>query len=351
VGVSEEVIPEARDFLAAVTFGSPASFAALALIQHRQGLGDSRTPMFITLSGNVLNGALGYCLIYGKLGLPALGVSGGGYATATTQWVNALVLLALFVRDVRRAEGKVSLSLPRALREVAQIGMPTGLQFGFEMAAFLTFTSILGSLAPEEIAAHQTSIAIIRTSFLPGFAVAEAGSVLIGQALGRRDVAATGHILKASLVVAGGFMATCGVMFLLLGGGIAHAFTSDEAVARIVVKLLAVAALFQVLDAVNMVLRSALRGAKDVTWPMVIGICVIWTCVPGAAWLLGKHYGMGALGGWCGFIGETTFGASLLALRWRYGGWRRQYEGGAPPRVEEDERDEGPVSVPEVLSA
>ena len=82
---------------------------------------------------------------------------------------------------------------------------------------------------------------------------------------------------------------------------------------------------FQVLDAVSIVLRGALRGARDVRVPALIGVAVVWTCVPTAALLLGRVAGWGAAGGWCGFLAETTLGAVLFGARWRRGSWRRAY--------------------------
>jgi MATE family multidrug resistance protein len=89
--------------------------------------------------------------------------------------------------------------------------------------------------------------------------------------------------------------------------------------------LLWIAAAFQVLDATNMVLRSALRGAKDVRVPAFIGIAVVWTCVPTAAFVLGRLMGWGSAGGWLGFIAETAVGTLLFARRWRRGAWRLAY--------------------------
>jgi MATE family multidrug resistance protein len=123
------------------------------------------------------------------------------------------------------------------------------------------------------------------------------------------------------------FMAACGVVFALAAGLIASAFTADAAVAHVARSLLWIAAAFQVLDAVNIVLRGALRGAKDVRVPMLLGICIVWTCVPTAALLLGRLAGWGSVGGWCGFLVETTLGAALFGLRWRRGAWRQQYRG------------------------
>jgi MATE family multidrug resistance protein len=208
---------------------------------------------------------------------------------------------------------------------VIAIGGPTGVQFAFEMTAFTMFTVILGSIDAREIAAHQIALATIRVSFLPGAAVAEAASVLIGQSLGRRDLDSADAYTKSALQVAVGFMASCGVFFALGGGLVAEFFSHDATVGAIARRLLLVAAVFQVLDAVNIVLRGALRGAKDVRLVLDIGIGSVWLCVPTAAWFLGRQMGLGALGGWLGFIAETVIAAGLFWLRWKYGGWRTRF--------------------------
>jgi MATE family multidrug resistance protein len=217
------------------------------------------------------------------------------------------------------------LPLRAALREVAALGLPTGIQFGSEMLAFATFTAVLGSMGAEQIAAHQIALAVIRTSFLPGAAVAEAASVMVGQSLGRKSLAEADRATGAALALAVAFMALCGVVFAVAGGAIVHAFTDDAPVARVARTLLWIAAAFQVLDATNMVLRGALRGAKDVRVPAVMGVMVVWTCVPTAAFLLGRLAGWGSAGGWLGFIAETTLGTALFLRRWRRGAWRAAY--------------------------
>jgi multidrug resistance protein, MATE family len=328
LGVDRAVVPYARDFLAAITCGAPATCALAALIQHRQGLGDARSPMVVGLVGNVVNAVLAWALIYGRLGLPALGVRGGGYGTAVTEVLELAAMLVLLRRSARRAKAPSLLSLRVAAREVCELGLPTGIQFGAEMLAFTTFTAILGSIGGTEIAAHQVALATIRVSFLPGVAIGEAASVLVGRALATRRLAAADRFTTAALTVAMAFMATCGLAFATCGGLIARAFTPDADVARVVSRLLMVAAVFQVLDAANIVLRGALRGAKDVRVPAYIGIGVIWTCVPGAAYWLGRVAGWGALGGWLGFVGETVLATILFGWRWRRGAWRDTF--GAP---------------------
>lgn len=330
LGADPAIIPYARDFLAAVTLGAPATCALAALIQHRQATGDSRTPMIVGIAGNVFNALLAWTLIYGRFGLPALGVRGAGYSTATTEVLELGVMLLLFVRDERRATRAgeldgMSLSFMRALRGVADLGLPTGIQFAAETLAFTAFTVVLGSISKEEIAAHQIALNVIRVSFLPGVAIAEAASVLVGRALGRRDLDEADAAVNSGLALAVGFMAACGLVFALAGGLLGRFFSSDPLVVHGAKTLLLVAAVFQVLDAVNIVLRGALRGAKDVRVVAIIGVLVVWSFLPTSAYLLGKLAGLGALGAWLGFVGETTVGSMLFWLRWKRGGWRKDY--------------------------
>ena len=328
------LVPHARDFFAAVTLGAPAACALAALVQHRRGVGDARTPMVAGIAGNVLNGVLAWALMYGHLGAPALGVRGAGLATALVEVLEFAALLAVFARDEARARRAArqagrelhGLSLGAAVREVASLGVPTGAQFGAETLAFATFTAVLSGISKEEIASHQIALAVIRVSFLPGVAVSEAASVLVGQSLGRRHLAEADAVAKDALRLAVGFMALCGVGFAIFGGALARMFSADETVALLARRLLFVAAVFQVLDAVNIVLRGALRGAKDVRAVALLGVFVVWSCVPTAAYVLGKLAGLGALGGWLGFVAETTLGAALFWRRWTRGGWRLAYE-------------------------
>jgi MATE family multidrug resistance protein len=330
-GTDPAIVPFATDFLAAVTLGAPATCALSALIQQRQAVGDSRTPMVVGITGNAFNAVLAWALIYGHLGLPALGVRGGGYATATTEMAELAVMYALFVRDERRSrreiadKGRPPVSFSRAAREVAELGVPTGIQFTAETLAFTAFTVVLGSISREEIAAHQVALNVIRVSFLPGVAVSEAASVLVGRALGSRRLDEADAAVKSALGIAVGFMAACGLLFALGGGVLGRFFSSDPVVIRVTQRLLLVAALFQILDAVNIVFRVALRGAKDVRAVAMIGVVVVWSFLPTCAYVLGRLCGLGALGGWIGFVGETTVGATLFWLRWKRGGWRRSY--------------------------
>jgi MATE family multidrug resistance protein len=193
------------------------------------------------------------------------------------------------------------------------------------MLAFTAFNAVIASLGAAEMAASHVTMSTIRASFLPGIAVGEAASVLVARALARRRIAEADRVVRLALAMSMTFMGICGVGFALGGATIAGQFSSDPEVVGVAKKLFYVAAVFQVLDAANMVLRCALRGAKDVRWVAVVGTTIVWFCIPTAAFFLGDLCHLGAAGGWIGFVGETTFGATLMWRRWRRGSWREAY--------------------------
>ncbi|APR86899.1 MATE efflux family protein [Minicystis rosea] len=338
LGVDASMVPYAKDFIAARAYGAFATCAGAALIQYLQGVGDSRSPMVVGIAGNVINAATAYALIHGAFGLPALGVRGAGYATAATEVLELCALVWVVRRRVARGPQPTLARVP-ALREVATLGVPTGLHFVLEAAAFTAFTTVLGSMRAEEMAAHQIALNVIRASFLPGVAVAEAASVLVARALGQRSLPEADRVTRAALTLGVGFMSLCGIGFAVFGAALAGAFSEDPAVIAIARRLLLVAAVFQALDAVNMILRGALRGAKDVRWVAVVGTSIAWITIPGAAFVFGRLAGWGALGGWLGFIGETTLASVLMWRRWSRGAWRA-------PFGDSEARNEAPLSVP-----
>ena len=321
--VDPSMVPYARDYFEARSTGAVATCTVAALIQYRQGMGDARTPMLVGLFGNLVNAALAYSLIYGRFGLPAMGARGAGYGTALTETLELAVLLTLVVRE-GRSQPKPSTTVRAAIREVATLGVPTGLHFGLEVAAFTTFTAILGSFGAIQMAAHQITMNTMRASFLPGVAVAEAASVLVARSLGRRRLDEAERTTRAALLLGVGFMTICGVLFGLFGAQIAGGFSDDAEVIFIARRLFLVAAVFQTLDAVNMILRGALRGAKDVRWVAVAGTLIVWLAVPGTAFVLGRVMGWGAFGGWIGFVIETALGALVMGYRWTRGSWRAE---------------------------
>ena len=337
--MQSDLADQAQVYLRARAFGLPAACALAALMEHRQGLGQVRSSLWIGLGGNLLNGVLAYSLIYGHLGLPALGVQGAGVGTAVTEWVQVAVMGGMLLRDLRRGVwrgvghedvARVPLPFMQGLRELSAVGLPTALHFGFEYLAFAACTGILAQLGELEVAAHQIAIVVNRLAYLPGLAIGEVACILVSNALGAGQVDEAERAVRAALTTAVSFMVMVGIFLATCGHWLSGLFTDDPLIVQRTARVLLLAGVFQVLDAVNIVMRGALRGARDVRVAAMVGICVLWTTVPTVTWLLGRVAGWGVLGGWCSFVVETAICAALYTYRWRYGRWRVQPQVAAP---------------------
>ena len=201
------------------------------------------------------------------------------------------------------------------------MGLPTGLQFALEVGAFATLSLMISLFSEVEMASHHIAIQVIHLSFLPAFAVAEAASVLTGQAVG----AGAYHLVKRAAHLAMGITTVyAGAWSALLALGaplIVSGFTADPAIVSVGTGLLHVAAVFQIFDAWNMVARCSLRGAGDVRYAAVVGVLTSWLCTPTLAWVLGKYYKLGAFGGWLGLCLEIIVSSAILWWRIERRGW------------------------------
>jgi len=296
------------------TLSAPALLAYAALRETRYGEGDAATPMRAAIVGNVLNVALACVLIFGF----DLGVTGAALATVVGEVVQLAVLAWPMRSRLRR------LRLRRdAARVVWRQGAPTGLQFIMEVGSFLLLTATVARMSSADGAAHQMVLQIVNVSFLPAHAIAEATSVLVGQAVGAGRYELVRRVAIRALALGAAYSGGCLVVLAIAGGQIVTAMSNgDHALAATATTLVHVALAFLVADAANVIARGVLRGAGDVRFPAVIGVITAWTFTPPLAWLLGIRAGFGAAGGWIGLAAEIILGAGVFWFRVARGSWR-----------------------------
>ncbi|MBI2895669.1 MAG: MATE family efflux transporter [Deltaproteobacteria bacterium] len=304
----------ARTYLRIRILGTPMVLVYVAIREARYGLGDARSPMVGAVAGNVVNVALDWLLIV-HLGL---GVAGAAWSTVFAHLVEAGVLCAVQRRD---GFGLGVARLRHAL-DVWRLGLPTALQFVLESGSFALLAALIASLSEVEMAAHQIALQVIHFSFLPAFAVGEAASVLTGQAVGADRGDLVRVVARRALLAAGVYTGLCSLLFAFGGAWIVAPFAAETATRVVAVRLLVVAAIFQVFDGANIIARGALRGTGDVRYAAAIGILTSWLLTPPMTWLLGVRAGLGALGGWTGLCLEIIAGALLLWWRLERGAWR-----------------------------
>jgi multidrug resistance protein, MATE family len=302
---SEESGRLAGEFLSIRMLASVGFLCLIVIQEVRQGQGDSRTAMFTTLFGNLMNIALDYLLVIHL----ELGVRGAAWASTSALTLEFLVLAAV---HVRKHGFPVLLGTPSDRQELLRLGIPTGIQFGLEVSAFAILVLILSSYSERHAAAHQIAIQVLHFCFLPAMALGEAGSVLVGQAHGAGRPELTPYLARLTLKFALGYATLCGIVLLLGARPIVGAFTQDPALFALTCGVFWILPLFQLVDAANIVGRSLLRGAGDVRFVAVAGILTAWVFTPPLTWYLGRTLGWGVYGAWLGLSAELMVVTALL---------------------------------------
>lgn len=304
----------ARQYLLLRLCGTPVALLSCALREARYGARDAHTPMLAALLANLTHVPLNYaCMFTLRFGVP-----GAACATLLVQ----VLELALLYRAQHKDGFGLSETTRREARELLVLGGPIGAEFFLGVGAFSALVLLVATMGPIELAAHQIALQIAHVTFMPIVAVGEAASVLVGNAIGaNRDDRVQG-LAKTSLKICCAYAAACSLVFLCAAAPLMASFTSDASTIATGVRLLRVAAVFQIIDAVNIVTRSVLRGAGDVRVPALIATSAGWLLIPPLTVLLGVRLGYGALGGWLALTAETTAIAVLLSLRLKTGRWR-----------------------------
>lgn len=320
--VDAAVVPEAMRFLRAISWGGPALALYFAARYTSEGLSITRPTMYFGFLGLALIGPLGYVLMFGKLGLPALGAAGAGAATAIVLWIQAVSLLVWLARGPSYAKlGLFARLDPPRLGPIwglLRLGLPMGASLFVEGSLFIVTSLLIGSLGPIEMAGHQIALMTASVTFMVPLGLGMATTVRIGNAVGRDDAGGVRSAGLAGFVLTLGAQGVSAVFIALFPVLIASAYTTDAAVIGKAAGLLTIAALFQLSDGLQAYFNGALRGLKDVTLPMLFTVVAYWGVGLPTGWWLGFERGWGARGLWLGLTAGLTVSALLLSSRFLY---------------------------------
>jgi MATE family multidrug resistance protein len=323
LGQAPELAREAERFVLSQLPGLPFLLVFLVTKQYLQAQGIVWPAMWITFAGNALNVLLNWLLIFGKAGLPALGVVGAGLATSVTHAFLAAGLLLW----TRRRGGPASWAdtwregwRRVALLEMARYGFPVGMQLGLEVWAFQVATLLAGRLGLVPLAAHTAALTICSVTFMMPLGVSLAAVVRVGNLIGARSAREAQRAAWVALCAGGGVMALSGLTFLLTRFHLPKLFTSDPVVIATAAAILPVAAAFQVFDGVQVVGGGVLRGMGQTRPAAVFNLLGYYGLALPLAWWLGFHLRLGLAGIWWGLaLGLATVAVMLVAWVARFG--------------------------------
>ncbi|CAN5859641.1 MATE family efflux transporter [soil metagenome] len=272
--------------------------------QFAEGMSDTKAAMFITISANAMNILLNYFLVFGKAGFPQLGVMGACWATFTSRCFMAVAMVAYIYfiphyREYRAAFSFRKLSW-QPIKEQLKIGIPSGLMFVLEVAAFSVPTLFIPGTS--QLAAHRVSMGLAAMTYMISSGLGAAATVRVGHFLGLRDRIGLRRAGFSAMVLSIAFMLLAAIIFILFRYKLTSVFNNDPEVLKYAAPLLFIAAAFQLFDGAQVTVQGALRGLKDTIVPGFIAFVAYWLIGLPASWYFCTQMNSGVQGVWFGFI-------------------------------------------------
>ncbi|HSD62600.1 MAG TPA: MATE family efflux transporter [Ignavibacteriaceae bacterium] len=314
-----EVVGQAQSYSRILGLSVIPSMLFASYKQFIEGFSVMKPAMIVVLLANLINILVNWLLIFGKLGFPALGLNGAGWATFTSRVFMALVIMVYVMRSGRFRQYDVTFHFKsinkKIIRKILALGLPGGIQYFFEVGAFSFAVVMVGWLGTNQLAAHQIAINLASISFMSAVGVSAAGSIRVGNAVGKKNIAETRRAGFTAIIISASIMSCFGIAFISLRNILPHLYIENPAVISFASSVLVIAALFQISDGVQAVGIGILRGLMDVKAPTLITFIAYWIIALPIGYLLGFIFEYGIIGIWIGLLLGLTSSAFMLTFR------------------------------------
>ena len=326
-----EVIVLARPYLDIVALSLIPLIIFQAFKQFGDGLSLTRLPMYATVLANIINVVLNYILIFGKLGMPKLGIIGAALGTLIARVIMLLFLWWLLARFSKSRFYVTGIRLfhlsKHMLNKVIALGVPSGLQMFFEVMIFTAAIWLSGLLGKNAQAANQIALNLSSMTFMVAMGLSVAAMIRVGNQKGLADFGALRRIAMSIFFLGMSFAFLFAILFYAFHGFLPTIyvnlddvvnFADNTEVVAMASKLLIVAAVFQLSDSAQVILLGALRGLQDVKIPTLITFIAYWVIGFPVCYFLGKADAWGSVGIWIGLLLGLTSAALMLYIRFHY---------------------------------
>lgn len=321
LGFHGDTLPLLQSYFAVLIVSTPFLLLYAAYRRYLQSTHHVRPVMWALVTANIVNALANWVFIYGKLGVPPMGVTGAAWATfASRIYMSGLLVAAAWWIHRTATEG----TAPHAedggetpsMRRLIQLGLPAASTVTAEVGVFAVATALAGTLDPVATASHQIALNIAAVAFMIPLGLASAGAVRVGNAVGARDprgAAAAGWTVIAMGVA---FMMGSGLLFVLVPRFLIGLFSKDPAVLALGASLLLIAAIFQLFDGLQGVVTGTLRGLGDTRTSMITNLTAHWAVGIPVGYTLCFTAGWGARGLWWGLSAGLILAGVVLTAMW-----------------------------------
>lgn len=326
-----EVVDLAMPYLTLVAISLVPLIVFQAYKQCSDGLSMTKYPMYATVIANVVNAILNYVLIFGKFGFPQMGIVGAAVGTLASRLIMLGYLWFLMSRHYKSREYILNIKLftlsKKMLNKILGLGFPSALQMFFEVAIFTAAIWLSGILGKNPQAANQIALNLSSMTFMVAMGFSVAAMIRVGNQKGLKRFRELRRIAFSIFLVTtlcGVFFASCFLLFnndlpkIYLDETDPTNFADNFQVLTIAGKLLLIAAVFQISDAIQVVVLGALRGMQDVKIPTLITFIAYWVIGFPISIYLSMYTEYKSSGIWIGLLAGLTASAILLSIRFNY---------------------------------
>ena len=313
----------AKTYLHSIVWGFPAALGLMIL----RGIASAvNVPRLITVTmvvGLLLNAPANYVLMFGKLGLPQLGLAGIGWASTLVFWVSFLVGFILLIFHPKVRDYQLFRDLHQFERQtfvkIFQTGWPMGFQWGVETALLNVAACLAGYLGTVTLAAHEMASQTAEMALVIPLGLGNVALTRVGQTMGEKNPLAASRAALIGMTMGGIFASAVALIFWLFPYQIAGIYLdinnpeNIEAV-KTATNFLALAALFQFFYSIQTVTVGALVGLQDTLVPVLMNLGG-WGLGLAGSYLMGIILGWGGMGIWLGMILSPLLSGVILMIR------------------------------------
>ncbi|MGO8758636.1 MAG: MATE family efflux transporter [Terracidiphilus sp.] len=321
LGIAASVAGPASGYLLWLNWGTLPLLIYGASRRYLQAVGQARVITVTYVAANLVNWFGNWVLIYGKLGMPALGVSGSAISTVVSRVAMAAALMGFAWRYERKRGHPLfrhwaGPQMAR-LKQLLKLGAPAAGQILGEVGAWNLVTFSAGYLTPVALATHQIVLNYASVTYMVPLGISAAAAVSVGHAVGAGDAARARRAGWLALAMGTSFMLLAAVAFLAWPRPLIELFSNDARVLAVGPALLGIVAAFEVFDGIQTVSTGALRGLGETRTPMIANFVGYFALGLPLGFFLCFWMRWGIYGLWIGLTLALVVIALTLLRRWK----------------------------------
>lgn len=296
---------------------------SLSLSASLRSADKAKYPMYVSMVVNVLNIIGNYTFIFGKFGMPALGVEGAAISTSFCRLVSVIILfVVLFKKHIPAFPKELFTPFPWIeLKNLLKIGIPSAGEHISYSLSQIVITYFINIISNQALATRSYVTNIVMFTFIFAISIAQGGAILIGHLVGMKKIQAAYIIGKRIMRMGATMSVSLALLTAFFGKQILSLLTSDPWIITTGASILWVEVLLEHGRALNFFGVNALRSTGDIYFPVNVGITVMWTVQVIGSYVLGISMGWGLVAMWAVFALDENIRGFIFVRRWNSFKW------------------------------